>query len=82
MNNELQRMWKEMVVCYIKVLFQHLLGWSEENLSLTQSSRTGSAELTARTEMSRAKPLISPNSSTLTAGRAGFVGARRMAIST
>jgi hypothetical protein len=31
MNNELQRMWKEAVMTYFKVLFQHLPRRTEEN---------------------------------------------------
>lgn len=88
---------------YIKVLFQHLLGWTEENhknLYLEQELMwlwrrvqhfqaqeqgkgmwTSSAELTATTDISCAKLFISSSSRTLTAGRVGFVGARRIAIS-
>jgi hypothetical protein len=108
MHNEMQRIWKETGMHYIKVLFQYLLGQVEENHKnpyheitygpTTQSDydtdhniwkaqeqgkgmRTGLAEPTARTEMSCAKPFISSNSRTLTAGSVGFVGARRIAIS-
>lgn len=108
-NNELQRIWRKKSWLYIKVLFQHLLGWTEENHKnfhrgtasrlrtqcIYEAERniwklknkhgkgmwTGSAEPTTRTEMSCAKPFISSSSRTLTAGRDGFVGARRMAIS-
>jgi hypothetical protein len=30
-NNELDKMWKEAVMIYFKVLSQHLLGGTEEN---------------------------------------------------
>jgi hypothetical protein len=31
MNNELERVWKEVVVAKFKILFQHLPGGTEEN---------------------------------------------------
>jgi hypothetical protein len=31
MNEELERMWKEAMVAYLKILTQHLPGGSEEN---------------------------------------------------
>jgi hypothetical protein len=37
LNNELKKMGNEVVVAYLKVLSQHLHGWTEENQEEPQS---------------------------------------------
>jgi hypothetical protein len=37
-NDELERMWKEVAVAYFKVLSYHLLGGTEENVNQNSQS--------------------------------------------